>query len=88
MSEKVNKPPTLQDIMIYGKSLIESGSNANISVIESPVRKSSNQLPITSMVGGGSLMRKRMYIKKKASNVYRYAYFKQLLYFQGIIIVM
>ena len=51
MSEKVNKPPTLQDIMTYGKSLIESGSNANISVLESPVRKSSDQLPITRMVG-------------------------------------
>ena len=50
-NEGVKKPPTLRDIMTYGKSLIESGSNANISVLESPVRKSSDQLPITRMVG-------------------------------------
>ena len=48
--EVVNKPPTLPDPVIYGKSSIGSGRNANISVIESPVIKIRGHLTINSMV--------------------------------------
>ena len=48
--EVVNKPSTLQDPVIYGKSSIGSVRNANISVIESPVIKIRGHLTINSMV--------------------------------------
>ena len=48
MSEGVNNIPTLQDLVNYDKSLIESGRK--ISVQQGPFNASSYQLPINLMV--------------------------------------
>ena len=53
--EGVNKSPTLHDLMTYGKSLIESGSNVDIYVIDSPVSENSYQMPLTRI-----LLRRRL----------------------------
>ena len=49
MSERVNKSPTIQDLLIDRKYLIESWRNENISVIYIPVRKISDKIPINGI---------------------------------------
>ena len=50
MSEGVKNLPTLLNLVTDGKSLIESGSNANIYVEDSHFSESGDQMSIKAMV--------------------------------------